>query len=294
MQNRRLQYRRLAWITDPHLNFVDLPHWDQLASAIQRSSADAVLISGDISESEDIVLQLRRMVYEFKKPICFVLGNHDFYHGAIANVRKAVDECCRAESRLTYLTGETPLLLCPDADSPEHTWALIGDDGWADGRVGDYYRSPVGMNDFRLIRNLSGLDAMSRLKVLRRLGVSSAVRLRRQLALAAQQTQRILVLTHIPPFRESCWYEGQQSNDDWAPFFVCHAVGWMLRRFCAAHPSHEVLVLCGHTHHGGTARMAENLFVWTGNAEYGKPGICEVIDLADFAFPTADWDWRTA
>jgi len=39
----------------------------------------------------------------------------------------------------------------------------------------------------------------------------------------------------------------------------------------AAHPEAELLVLCGHTHGSGVARIAPNLKVITGGADYGTP-----------------------
>jgi hypothetical protein len=39
-------------------------------------------------------------------------------------------------------------------------------------------------------------------------------------------------------------------------------------------------VLCGHTHSGGEVHVVENLRVVTGPAEYGKPEIQRVIEVA--------------
>ena len=39
---------------------------------------------------------------------------------------------------------------------------LVGHDGWADGRFGDFERSVVSMYDFKLIKNLAGLDKRQR------------------------------------------------------------------------------------------------------------------------------------
>jgi len=79
------------------------------------------------------------------------------------------------------------------------------------------------------------------------------------------------VVTHVPPFRESAWYEGSYSADDWLPFFSCGAVGQVLRETMQARPDREMWVLCGHTHGSGTADILPNLRVLTGGAEYGSP-----------------------
>jgi 3',5'-cyclic-AMP phosphodiesterase len=217
-----------------------------------------------------------------------VLGNHDYYHGSIVQTRARITQLCERESRLHYLTSRVSSNPVKLGDG----WVLCGEDGWADGRIGDYHHSPVRMNDFRLIHDLNQLDSRARLRKLRRLGTESAMRLYQQLIRASVIGKSILVLTHVPPFRESCWYEGGQTNDDWAPFFVCAAVGWSLKRFCLSHPHHHVQVLCGHTHHEGIAQMLENLYVWTGGAEYGAPRLCRIFDFAEFRSPKPDWTYR--
>lgn len=288
--------RRLGWTTDIHLNFVSLDAWEAFVNCVRIAKLDGLLITGDISESEDVCWQLQRIVEALDLPIYFVLGNHDFYHGSVVDVRDRVHALCDQDARLHYLTSPT-LPGESDATKIEKLvggWVLCGDDGWADARVGDYFGTPVRMNDFRLIDDIANLSSEDRRRKLRRLGAEAAWRLDKQLRLVSQHGERILVLTHVPPFRESCWYEGGQTNDEWAPFFVCGAVGWILKRFCARHPRHQVLVLCGHTHHAGRAEMMDNLQVWTGGAQYGVPKLWEILDLDRLSMPTPDWSFRTS
>src|SRR5947208_3548725 len=79
-------------------------------------------------------------------------------------------------------------------------------------------------------------------------GDESASTLEPALALAVRKYERIIVLTHVPPFREACWYEGQISNDDWLPFFTCKAVGDVILDHAERHPKIRFEVYCGHTH----------------------------------------------
>lgn len=267
---------RIAWATDLHLNFAGLSQWDRFIRQANTCDCQAIVVSGDISESEDLTWNLQRIKTEVNLPIYFVLGNHDFYHGGIDAVRRDVGNLCLNDSGFTYLTDHAPVQL------NDH-WALCGEDGWGDGRDGDCFQTPVRLNDFQLIEDFRDLDLAGRYRKIRRQGAASALRLGRQLEQAAPLAPNILVVTHVPPFRESCWYEGNVSDDNWAPFFVCKSTGWALRRFCLAHPNHSVLVLCGHTHHGGCAQILSNLVVWTGAAEYGEPEISEVLELG------ADW-----
>jgi hypothetical protein len=93
----------------------------------------------------------------------------------------------------------------------------------------------------------------------------------------------VLVLTHVPPFREACWHEGRISSDDFLPHFACAATGTVLRDFADAHPERQVTVLCGHTHSAGEAVIRPNLRVRTGSARYGEPAVQDVITVAGAA-----------
>lgn len=264
--------QRIAWATDLHLNFASLARCEEFIESVREVDADMLLIGGDISESEDVVWHLQRLSEQTGLPIQFVLGNHDFYHGSFVGVRQKVRAACDANPSLNYLSGNKPI-------GVGHGWALIGDDCPADTRCGDALGSPVQMQDFRLIEDFHGLAADRRLRVLRREGAAAAARLGVQLTAAAALAQKIMVLTHVPPFREACWYEGRLTDDAWAPFFVCHTAGWQLKRFCKTHPNHQVLVLCGHTHAPGKSRILSNLMCWTGAAEYGQPEITAILEL---------------
>ncbi len=157
--------------------------------------------------------------------------------------------------------------------------ALVGHDGWADGRLGDYGRSGVILNDYRLIPDLTGLDAETRLARLNALGDEAAGHLRTVLSEALDSFPKVIVLTHVPPFREACWHEGVISNDAYLPHFACGAVGVALIEALADRPNRELLVLCGHTHSAGEVSILPNLRVLTGGAEYGKPVVQRVLDV---------------
>ncbi len=261
---------RLAWITDPHLNHCDLADWDRLVSLVRDGGYSAVLISGDISEGDDVVFQLRRMADVFDLPIHFVLGNHDFYQSSIATARAAVIEASRSHPRLDYLTDSAPLTI---ADSV----ALIGEDGWGDATVGDFENSPLRLQDFLLIDDFQAAPTADWKSILIRLGLESSERLKEKLEAALANHDRVLVATHVPPFRQACWYQGRTTDDFWAPFFVCGQVGEVLKRAAEQHPQKRIEVLCGHTHSPGVAWITANLTVTTAGAQYGCPGIAATI-----------------
>lgn len=89
--------------------------------------------------------------------------------------------------------------------------------------------------------------------------------------------QRIIVLTHIPPFKEVCLHEGETNNDDWLPYFSSKATGAVLNDICVTYPNINFLVLCGHTHDRTKYSPIPNLIVEAGHAEYNRPEIQKII-----------------
>jgi hypothetical protein len=180
---------------------------------------------------------------------------------------------------LVYLSKAGVVELTPST-------ALVGHDGWADARLGDFDGSDVILNDFLLIDELRcwtdphTLDKPALRQALQVLGDEAATCLRRVLPAAAEKYPHVMVATHVPPFREATWYQGRPSADDYLPFFACKAVGDVLLETAGAYPQSNLLVLCGHTHGGGEVQVLENLRVLTGPAEYGRPEIQRIIDAA--------------
>lgn len=269
---RAAQTKRAVWLTDIHLNFLKAAEIEAFLRSVAEASPDVLLIGGDVGEAPDVIGHLRRIAGHVHCPIYFVLGNHDYYFGSIEGVRSAADELCRETENLTFLTSTGP------ADLTPHT-ALLGHDGWADARLGDYERSLVMMNDYRLIREFAGVSKRDRWPMLRAMGDAAADHVRRHLPDALASHEHVLLLTHVPPLREACWYQGQISNDEWLPHFTCLALGQALLAVMREHPQRRLTVLCGHTHSSGECRPLENVRVITGGAEYGHPSIQQVFDV---------------
>ena len=158
---------------------------------------------------------------------------------------------------------------------------LVGHDGWGDGRLGDYQRSDVMLNDWGLIGEFGGFfeDHEERRAKLHALGEEAATHFRTVLPEALRRFRHVIVLTHVPPFRSACWHEGHLSDDNWLPHFTCKAVGDALLEAMSAAPDHRMTVLCGHTHSAGEAQVLPDLRVCTGGAIYGQPVIQRVMEV---------------
>ena len=263
---------RAVWATDIHLNFLQSRERENFFSAISAHNPDAVFITGDIAEAPTLNFHLQEMVESIQKPLYFVLGNHDFYYGSIESVRQETEKLCDLRRDLTYLDGNEVIELTKNT-------ALVGHDGWGDGRLGNVEGTPVRLNDHRLIQELSGLGYIKLIEKLRELGDEAAVAVQDKLSQALDSYEHVLFLTHVPPFKESCWYQDKVGDDDWLPFFTCKAVADELYDLLKKKTDTQLTVLCGHTHHEGVAQILPNLRVLTGSAEYGAPHVQDVLEI---------------
>ncbi len=256
--------KHVIWLTDVHFNFVEPAQVEQYLVDIAAEAPEAILLGGDIGEADSVVPYLEMMANRWTCPIYFVLGNHDYYRGSILGVREAVSELTGRIPQLIYLTEQTSAIRLTDEIG------LIGHDGWADARVGDYMRSMIMMNDYLLIDELRAHDKASRQIALQELGDAAGDFVEQMLAESLQKYPEMVLLTHVPPFREACWYDGGISDDEWIPHFTCMAVGHAIRSVMRKHPEQRLTVYCGHTHGQGSCQPLPNVTVETGPAEYGK------------------------
>ena len=195
---------------------------------------------------------------------------HDFLFFKVTWLNSCQSPVCRRSPNLHWLSNSGVIELSPNT-------GLIGHDGWADGRLGNGIRSEVMLNDYFMIQELTDLAPLRRFAKLSDLGEQAAYYLRIQLLSAAPRFRNLILLTHVPPFKESCWHEGHISDDEFLPHFTCSAVGDMLLRVMPHYPNCNLTVLCGHTHGQGEVEMLPNLRVKTGGAEYGKPHVNGLI-----------------
>lgn len=265
---------RIAWSTDIHLNFLGTQQIETFLQSVKSQNPDAYIISGDIGEAPSIYDYLHRIADTLDIPIYFVLGNHDFYHSSIQHVRAGIIRLTQDVENLHWLNLEKYIEL-------DNNTALVGHDGWADGRFGDFYTSSVFLNDYVMIQELANISAEDRLRNLRKLGDEAGKHLKKILPNVCKTYQQVYVVTHVPPFQQSCWHEGESATDDnpYLPHFTCKAIGDALLDIVSQYPQCEVTVLCGHTHGSGDYQALPNLNVITGGAVYGKPIINQMLTL---------------
>ena len=264
--------RLFLWITDPHLDHLTLDQRTEWFKRIREHSATTLLLTGDVDEASGAETWMKSL-NESGKRTYFVLGNHDYYGDGIPTVRERMYRIKHHVPSVCYCPAHGSIRL----DDSLH---LVGVDGWSDGRAGNFLGSEIKLNDYRQIRQLTNLARKVLLDRLIELGKEEAVQLRNGLTSAINEGAReILVLTHVPPFAESCWYFGNNAINEWTPHFTCISTGEVLREFGLQHPQVHFTVLCGHTHHFGQYDCLPNLTVYTGSAEYGQISGWRTLDL---------------
>ena len=266
--------RRLAWLTDIHLEMLTDAEFDAFMDDIRATHPTDVMITGDIGTGISLCGYLTRIESALNIPIYFVLGNHDFYRSNFDTVHAEVRELHSTHDNLVWM---------PEAGVVElnAATALVGHGGWSDGGYGDFMASPTLLNDHVQIMSLVTSDKRERLEKVALRGRQSADMLKPHLMSAVRDYPHTYVLTHSPPFIEACWYMGKTPalTDEYLPHFTCKAIGDLLLDVADTHPQHKITVLCGHTHGGGEAQIRPNLHVITGPAEYGLPVVQQVFAL---------------
>ena len=261
---------QFIWLADIHLNFLDDQTLARFINRLAKKKPDGIIIAGDIGEADSLMQYLAMLSDKIACSIYFVLGNHDYYRGSIDHVRSELIELVKGRSNLKWLNTCEAISISP-------TTALIGHDSWADGRLGNYWKSEVQLNDFVLIGDFIGRTKQECLNRMMSLADEAAAHFRRALPLALEKHNKVIIVTHVPPFAASALYRGKVCEPDWLPFFSCKAVGDVLVSVMAAHPDKEALVYCGHTHSSAAFSALPNLRVITGAAVYGRPTIHKEI-----------------
>ncbi len=241
------------WTSDCHLDHTSAHIRAAFGDRIAQRPGTPILVTGDISVASRVVTDLEFLADSGQRQLYFVLGNHDHYGSSVAAVRDAVLNLGVRRPEIQWLPPAGVVSL-------DETTALVGVDGWADGRCGDPLTTPLRLNDDRLIAEIAAQSTRPRkLAVKQALADADAARLEVLLERAvATSARKILVATHVPPFLEALPRAGRLAHRDWRPLLVCAATGTVISQFAATHPGPEFLVLGGHTHAATDVTIAAN------------------------------------
>jgi len=259
----------LAWAADLHLEFLSPGKFDLFLQSLRNVRADGLLVCGDISTSPRLRQRLIALA-TIGKPVYFVCGNHDYYRGSFEETTALVEATCREHRGLRWLSLGEIIPLTPST-------ALVGHEGWGDGRAACGVQTSIGMNDWVLIEDFRNLDREQLFTKLEALGRASARYAEEVIGRAARHFDHLIFATHVPPFVEAARHQGAPTPPEFLPFYVNVSLGEGLLRLARAMPTKRFEVLCGHTHGAFEYDAAPNLKVRVAGASYGDPKVEGVL-----------------
>jgi len=263
---------KLLWLTDTHLDHTDSSTRQAFYEKLRGENFDAAVVTGDISISRFLSTHLGELAQACRpRKVYFLLGNHDFYGSSFEEVDRIVAACCAKHSNLQHLGQGEIVRLGP-------TSALVGHRGWADGRAYGGKRTARRFPDQDGIRDLRYLSIYPAFRKMERLGRESGAYFRRVLPHALASYRHVLIATHFPPFAQAVRFDGKPCQSTKLPHYVNASAGAVIQRVGEHFPRTKITVLCGHSHHGNTVKITDNLEVRVGEARKGAPGIQEIIE----------------
>ncbi len=266
---------RLGWASDIHLDHLRL--WPDKRQDLAREWADrsdALVLTGDLSSAKEFGL-VTNFAGFYRKPIYFVLGNHDFWGSTFKAHEEYIRTTCSLIDNLTWLTESEPIQLTPDVQ-------LCGVDGWYDAQFGNWTTSDFFMVDWKAIGEFKRALGTNRgaetiLDICRnRAGVHTAVA---KSKLDKCNSPRVFFATHVPPYEESAMHEGRPSSQHALPWYTSRVLGEALSRHTAHRSGQQFTTLCGHVHSRSTYQEGDNHVVLCAEAEYGAPRLERVFEL---------------
>jgi len=247
----------MLWLTDLHIDFKTKDALNDFFKKISLVKSDGICITGDIGEKGKSISFIQKLSKTTKLPVYFVLGNHDFYGFKIEELQAKVHHTFINTSDIFYLNSHHYLPLSSKT-------AIIGIDNWYDLSQGDFFSSTVKPNDFQEIPTFSALNKEKIFSFMQELSCKLIDDLSKKLISAFANFSNVILLTHVPPFKEVCLYNNKAADDNWAPFFAHGHLGDFLKTFMSKNLDKYLTVLSGHTHHTAIYQPALNLNIKVG------------------------------
>lgn len=209
--------QKILWVTDTHLTAANI---DSFIHSVSTKACESIFITGDIAD-DNLIDMLTIIAKRIDKTIYFVLGNSDHAYGKkMPSIRQKLDTLMRENPKLHYLHKE-PFYFQPKNLSATDKTALIGIDGYADSW------------------NISANQRQEDLLLCEK-NIRSAI---------SNGSNRIVILTHVPPFMTDCWYKEQITTPQNAPHYSATQSGDLFLKLANEYPNVAFIVYCGHTHH---------------------------------------------
>ena len=263
--------KRYIWLTDTHFNFLEDAALVEFFLSLEEKRADGIFLTGDVSTGPHLVKHLTFLEKIVKKPIYFVLGNHDYYRVTFSEIENSMVELMQSNSRLHYLSLSNPISLSSEV-------ALVGHDGWYDAQWRDPLTPFIFIWDWYFIKDFRMLfGTEERMSFMRSLAKKASSFIVKNLKQAFETHSTVYMLTHFPPWpEESDRYFGLVEKF-WMPYNSSKMMADSLTSLMASYPDKKLVILAGHTHIKKQMKISDNIEIRVGDAEFGKPQIQDII-----------------
>lgn len=255
------------WISDAHLDHLGHTSYQEFIAEVKRECASpdtVLLITGDTTTGKRVEGDHYQLAGACAGKMLYVLGNHDRWNSGFAEVEKRLKGSSIHSPNATFMDTSDAIEIEPET-------FIVGDSGWYDGRNGLQGPPRLLMNDWFFIKEYIGKEPF---KTSAQIADACAVRLEVKMRAAiASGAMRLIVLTHVPPYVESCRYLGNPSDTYALPWFSSQCIGDVLDQIAEEFFHVQIEVLCGHTHDPFDYKRKDNLTVHVVWAQYGDPRI---------------------
>jgi predicted phosphohydrolase len=279
---------RLGFATDIHLDHVKTTRQFEKQKRVGRDltkDVDLLVLGGDLSVGKLLQQHMQAFLEGATCPVYFVLGNHDFWllpESRIWDIAKGLG------GGLDFLDV---VEVTPDT-------ALVGLSGWYDTRAGNVFNPGIVMPEVETTTRLAGLGPVQQFKRLfwpperihelhnrcKAWSDEQTAKFMPKLKAAAEKYRKVFIVTHIPPWIESCWGPTGLSRDvspEWLPWSVNVGLGMHIEALAEEYPDVQFQVLSGHTHGEGETEVAWNLRAFSGKATYKQPSMARVFEVEE-------------
>ncbi len=257
---------KYAWITDCHLDHLNDEELKLFHSKVRDDTTmdTTLLVTGDITVARRLFEHIDGLGQAGRGKMLYVLGNHDRWGSSLA-------QCTRDLRPHGLPQGHSVFMDLVDRIQLEEDLCVVGDSGWYDGRNGLQGNPRFLMNDWFYIQEYRGKnERMCSAEIADKCAKVLEAKLR---AACEAKNNRVIVLTHVPPYTESALYMGRPGDDYAQPWFTSRAIGDVLDQVAKEYFHVKFEVLCGHTHDRAFYKRDDNLVIHTGAAQYGDPRI---------------------
>jgi predicted phosphohydrolase len=258
--------RDFLHVTDVHLDHLSPLELKEFFKKVNEASTfeTIMLVTGDITTARRLYEHIDGLGQACRGKMLYVLGNHDRWAGSLAN--------CERDLRLhNRVDGHSVFMDVVDRVQLDVKTCVVGDSGWYDGRNGLQGNPQMILNDWFYVEEYRGKDPR---KCSAEIADKRARILEAKLrAAVAAGNERVVVLTHVPPFVESAKHMGRPSDDYALPWFSSQVIGDAIDQVAKEFFYVKFEVLAGHTHSKCSYMRDDNLNVTVGAADYGNPRV---------------------